>query len=378
MAITRRNLLVQLVGTAAVGVCVTPDMVNGRKERQTQPGGNGPKYVRLDRNENAYGASEQAVASLRESAGEASLYPTGGDALGEALARHHRISFRQVVIGCGSSEVLRMLATAFLTAGDRLILASPTFELIRKYAEAQGAQVVEVPLRKNYSHDLNGILANTRNKSGLIYLCNPNNPTGTLTERKEIEAFLANLPPTFHVAIDEAYHHYAVRSGTYSSFIEEPVESPRIIVVRTFSKAYGLAGLRVGYAVASEEVARRLRAGSLPFGVNRLGVGAALAALEDQQHVDVCVARNQNDRQEFFNQVNARMLRAIGFHANFVCLNVMRPASEIIEHYRKNGFLLSPPIPRMPTYVRISLGKPEEMREFWRVWDALGPHPMKM
>jgi histidinol-phosphate aminotransferase len=379
MAITRRKLLVQLAGATAVGISITPKVVKSQPNGQPQVVGHATKYICLDHNENAYGASAQAVARLRESADEANLYPTGEDVLIEALAKYHGVNSRRVVLGCGSSEVLRMAATAFLQPRHQIILSTPTFDLIRKYAEARGAHVVQVPLRKNYSHDMSGILAHARrNAGGLIYICNPNNPTGTLTERKEVEAFLTNLPSTYHVVIDEAYHHYAVGSGAYASFIERPADNPRVIVTRTFSIAYGLAGLRVGYAVTSEEVARQLKGDSLPFGINRLGVAAALAALEDQQHVESCVAKNEDGRQEFFNQVNARMLRAVGFHANFVCLNVMRQAIDIIEHYRKNGCLLPPPIPGMPNYVRVSLGTPEEMHEFWRIWDALGPHPMKM
>jgi histidinol-phosphate aminotransferase len=151
-----------------------------------------------------------------------------------------------------------------------------------------------------------------------------------------------------------------------------------VIVTRTFSTSYGLAGARVGYGVASTTVAAKLVSESLPFATNRAGISAAIAALADQQHIETCAKRNFDDRQEFMNQVNARMLRALDSHANFVCLNVMRPAKEILEHYQKNDFVLPPTIPTMPTYLRISLGSPEEMIEFWRVWDLLGSHPMSM
>ena len=337
-----------------------------------------PGPIRLDRNENAYGASQKAIAAIRESASEANRYPEPLGALREALASQHAVDAEQIVVGCGSSEVLRMAATAFLSQGQKLILASPTFELIRQYAQARKATVVEVRLRKDYSHDLKAILEVARKGSGLVYLCNPNNPTGTLTERKEFETFLGNLPPTFHAVIDEAYHHYAGGSGAYTSFIEQPVDNSRVIIVRTFSKAYGLAGVRVGYAVASAETAKKMGVDRLPFGLNRAGVMAAIAALGDPQYIDECTRRNADDRQEFFNQVNARMLRALDSHTNFVCLNVMRPAVQIVEHYRKYNFLLAPLIPEMPTYLRISLGKSEEMHEFWRVWDVLGSHHMSM
>jgi histidinol-phosphate aminotransferase len=134
----------------------------------------------------------------------------------------------------------------------------------------------------------------------------------------------------------------------------------------------------VGYGVAAAETAEKLSRQRLPFTVNSLGMSAAAAALSDQEHIASCVKRNFDDRQEFMNQVNARMLRALDSHANFVCLNVMRPAAEILEHYRKNKIAVAPLIASMPTYLRITLGRPEEMAEFWRVWDLLGSHPMSM
>jgi histidinol-phosphate aminotransferase len=367
------------MGGVAASAAVTPHNAVMSRAMPKMAGRVGiPGPIHLDRNENAYGASEKALAAIRESASEANRYPEPLGALREALASRHAVDAEQIVVGCGSSEVLRMAVTAFLSQGKKLILASPTFELIRQYAQARKATVVEVRLRKNYSHDLNAILEAARTGSGLVYICNPNNPTGTLTERKELETFLGNLPPAFHAVIDEAYHHYAGSSGAYTSFVDRPAENSRVIVVRTFSKAYGLAGVRVGYAVASVETAKKVGADGLPFGLNRAGVMAAIAALGDPQYIDECAKKNADDRQEFFNQVHARMLRALNSHTNFVCLNVMRPAAQILEHYRKYNLLLAPLIPEMPTYLRISLGKPEEMGEFWRVWDVLGSHHMSM
>jgi len=346
--------------------------------RQSAAAGSGAQRIRLDRNENAYGASPRVIGLLRDNANQANLYPGPGGALREALAKQHGVSGEQIVVGCGSSEVLRMAASAFLGPGKKLVLASPTFDLIGSYGAAQKANVVRVPLRKNYAHDLEGMLSHIRGGAGLVYICNPNSPTGTLTERREIERFLENQPAATYAIIDEAYHHYAGGSGAYASFLERRVDNPRLIVTRTFSIAYGLAGLRVGYAVASKETAVRLTQESLPYGVNGPALLAAEKAMEDAQHVQNCVEANARDRQEFLNQVNARMLRALNSHTNFVCLNVMQPAAAVIEHYKKNNITLAPAIPELPTYLRLSLGRPEEMLEFWRVWDLQGPHSMAM
>lgn len=390
MNLNRRNLLKQLgAGIAANSLLVPrPDSAKSSASAfDTKVSPQHGELIRLDRNENAYGASQKAIAAIQEAAKGTSRYQDSNVLLKTLAAHHNEVTSRnqvikpeQIVVGCGSSDVLRMAASAFLAQGATLIVAAPTCDLIAIYGRSRGATVTEVPLRNDHAHDLEGMLkhSNKSGASGLIYVCNPNSPTGTLTTRKDLEDFLTRVSPKFQVVIDEAYHHYAGGSGAYTSFIDRLSNNPQVIVTRTFSAAYGLAGARVGYAVASASNAERMVREALPFALNRAGVLAASAALADREQIDTCTNRNFNDRQEFMNQVNARMLRALDSHSNFICLNVMRPAVEISEHYSKNNFVLAPLIPSMPNYLRISLGTPEEMREFWRVWDLLGSHPMSM
>ena len=391
MNLNRRNLLKQLGAGIAASSLLAPRRASAHSsesilDSKTPP--QLPEPIRLDRNENAYGASQKAVAAIQETAIGTSHYPDSNVLL-KNLADHHRkaalggnqvIKPEQIVVGCGSSDVLRMAASAFLTPGTTLIMAVPTCDLIAKYGRSRGATVIEVPLRNDHAHDLDGMLkySNKSGAGGLIYVCNPNSPTGTLTTRKDLEEFLGKVSPQFQVVIDEAYHHYAGGSGAYVSFIDRPSDNSRVIVTRTFSTAYGLAGARVGYAVASSSAAEKMAREGLPFALNRAGMFAASAALADREHIESCTNRNFNDRQEFLNQVNARMLRALDSHGNFVCLNVMRPATEISAHYIKNNVVLAPVIPAMPNYLRVSLGTSQEMREFWRVWDLLGSHQMSM
>jgi histidinol-phosphate aminotransferase len=391
MTVNRRNLIKQLGAGIAASSLLTPrrasaDSNESPLDLKARPQHGEP--IRLDRNENAYGSSQKAIVAIQETGKESSRYPDSS-VLQKTLADYHSeatsgvnrvIKPEQIVVGCGSSDVLRMAASAFLPPGATLIAATPTCDLIAKYGRSKGATVTEVPLRNDHAHNLDGMLKHSHKSgaSGLIYVCNPNSPTGTLTTRKDLEEFLVNVSPKFHVVIDEAYHQYAGGSGAYLSFIHRPSDNPRVIVTRTFSTAYGLAGARVGYAVTSASSAEKMNREGLPFALNRAGMLAAAAALIDQEHIERCVDRNSNDRQEFMNQVNARMLRALDSHTNFVCLNVMRPAGEISEHYTKNNFVLAPLIPSMANYLRVSLGTPEEMREFWRVWDLLGSHPMSM
>jgi histidinol-phosphate aminotransferase len=377
--ISRRELL-RRVGGGAVVSAATPLIDALAVARTTEASCEEPSGhpIRLDRNENAYGPSERVKATLWESPRLVNRYPESADALVGALAGLHAVKPEQIVVGCGSLEVLCMAAAAFLGRGKKLIAARPTFDPIADCARRAGADVATVPLNKHYAHDLDAMLAHVDASAGLVYICNPNNPTGSLTPRRDLETFISKLPSTTRVLIDEAYHHYAGPSPTYASFLDRPVDDRRVIVTRTLSKIYGLAGLRLGYAIAASALARRLASTRLPMGVNVLAQRAGATALEDTDHVRLSVQRNASDRQEFYNQANARMLRVIDSHTNFVMLNTGGPAEEAIGYLRHHNIRVAPPIPSMAKYLRVSLGTPDEMREFWRVWDLMPPRAMQM
>jgi histidinol-phosphate aminotransferase len=264
-----------------------------------------------------------------------------------------------------------MAALAFLKPGKKLVQAAPTFPSLGKLAQGAGIEVASVPLSKRYEHDLAAMQDATRASTGIVYIVNPNNPTGTITPRKDIEAFIGKLPSDVIVLIDEAYHHFVTPNTAYESFLERHFDDPRIVVSRTFSKIYGLAGMRIGYAVATPELAKKLPAGFPNWSVSVASARAASAALDDVDYVRLGIKRNTDDRQEFMNQVNARMLRAIDSQANFVMVNPMRPPDEVIEHLKKNHILIGPKYPVLDKYIRVSLGTPNEMQAFWRAWDLL-------
>src|SRR4029077_8148468 len=170
--------------------------------------------------------------------------------------------------GCGSGAVMRMAVDAFVGSRKQLIVALPTFDGIGDAARCVGAEVEAIPLKKNHSHDLEAMLARSDASTGLIYVCNPNNPTGTLTPRRDLDAFIRRLPASIPVLIDEAYHHYVAESSDYASFIDRPIDDGRVMVARSFSKIHGLAGLRIGYAIATPQTARLLAAHRLPDDLN--------------------------------------------------------------------------------------------------------------
>jgi histidinol-phosphate aminotransferase len=353
----------------------SPSPTGFEPARIGEPGG----AILLNSNENAYGPSDKAVAAMRAALLTANRYPyMEYDPLAESIAKLHGAGREQVLLGSGSMEILRMAAAAFLGPGKQLIQANPTFEAMEHYARSAGAEVVSVRLTSQFAHDLEQMLQLARKNAGLIYVCNPNNPTASITPRAEIEAFIDRLPANVHVLIDEAYHHYAGQSAMYSSFIDRPLGDERVIVSRTFSKVYGLAGLRLGYAVGSPTALQRMGAHGTERSVNCVAVQAAMAALDDTSNLRDSITRNANDRQEFRNQATVRTLKPIDSHANFLMMDTHHPATEVIRHFEEHKVLIGRLFPAMDTYIRVSLGTRTEMLEFWRVWDLLHYSEMHM
>lgn len=337
------------------------------------PRASGPEgLILLYSNENAYGPSQKVAQAIQAAAANVYRYPRlHYSTLTEQIASAHRTTPDRIVMGCGSTEVLRMAAMSFLGKGKRLIQAGPTFEALGNYATSVESEIVPVRLTSSYAHDLDGMLARVTSSTGLVYICNPNNPTASLTPRKDLESFIGKLPASVTVVIDEAYHHFAGSSDMYASFIDRPLEDNRVIVLRTFSKVYGLAGMRLGYAIASPKVVQRLRNFSSQDNINAIATFAAGAALQDRNGTDEAIQRNRNDRQEFFNQAMARAVKPIDSHTNFVMMNTMHPVDELIQHFRKNNIMIGRHFPPLDTYIRVSLGLPEEMQAFWHAWDLL-------
>ncbi len=375
MAIPRRQFFRQMMigaGTAATLPVIGKSAWSGNwrsLQFDAAPG----TAIRLDSNENPYGPCSKGCETLKGMASSANRYPKHDYIdLAEAIAATHGVSRERVVLGCGSAENLRMAAACYLGPGKTLIMASPTFELIAQYAQNAGAQVIMVPLTRDHAHDLNAMLERAGTGQGVVYICNPNNPTGTVTPRADLEAFVRKLPSGYTVLMDEAYHHFVIGSGAaYTSFIDRPVESDQLIVTRTFSKIYGLAGMRIGYAVATPDTARRLMAQKVDWAMSLLAVRAAMAAWNDPDHVRNAATRNAGDRQEFYNQAKARGIPVIESQANFAMMDSGRPVEEVIDHFKRNNVLIGRPFPPYTSYARISFGTPPEMQEFWRVWDTM-------
>ena len=327
MGFSRRSFFRNLGIGAAVGAVTRMPLSNAWTAFADATANKLGNPILLNKNENAYGPSEKVRKVINAGLNQANRYPDlEYDGLVERIAAFHRIQPEQVILGCGSTEILRVATSSFLGPGTLLVKASPTYEAIEVYGRATGASVASVPLDREFAHDLGAMQELSSSTPGsLVYICNPNNPTASITPRKDLETFIAKLPRNSYVLIDEAYHHYAGHAA-YQSFVDYPVDDERLIVSRTFSQAYGLAGLRVGYGVAHPAAIKKMRTFLTMYSINEIAVTAAVAALEDDEGLQMAVRRNHNDRQEFLNEAISRTLRPVDSHANFVFMNVRQPS----------------------------------------------------
>ena len=378
MAFSRRGFI-RAMGASLATRAMTIPFSHAEGQSRPESTTSNSRVVRLNSNENAYGPSSFVKAEVQKALVGVNRYPGSRDELTRLIAEKHNVEIDRVVLGCGSTEIIRAVASYALRPEKSLITASPTFEAMGEYSQGFGANVIQVPLTHELAHDLETMHGRINATTAIIYICNPNNPTASITPRQTIQQFLGSVPTGVLVVIDEAYHHFAPLSATYQSFLDQPVANQNLVVLRTFSRLYGLAGLRIGYAITSPDVAKRIRAQTTRLGISEVGLRGAIASLQDEQGTRLAVKRNADDRQEFFNQAMARMLKPIDSKTNFVMMDVHHPAVEIIEHFRKNNVLIGRPFPPMNTYIRVSLGMPDEMHEFWRVWDTLPfSHGMRM
>jgi histidinol-phosphate aminotransferase len=378
MRIYRRDLLRQL-GVVLTSTGFLPGLEEFSKFSPRSVAGtpSEAKSIRLNRNESPYGPCEKANEAMRNTIADANRYPGQElDDLRAAISTLNGARPEQITLGCGSGDILRIAAETFLGPGKSLVMGTPTFDAIAGYARASGTEIRAVPLTKRYAHDLDAMIGHTDASTGLIYICNPNNPTGGLTPKGDLESFFARVPGTASVLIDEAYHDFVPPTSTYTTWVGRAASDPGLIVTRTLSKVYGMAGLRVGYAVASTETSKRLAQRRLAMGVNIVAARAAKSAIEDQAYVKKILARVADDRQEFYNQANARMLRSLDSVTNFVMLKTPRPGTEVAEQLKEKGILVASGYSGFDYYIRVSLGSPRDMTEFWRAWDAFMPHGM--
>jgi histidinol-phosphate aminotransferase len=321
--------------------------------------------VKLASNENPLGPSPRAIEAMRAALAEVYFYPdSSAYRLRDRLAAEHGVPMDQVIHGNGSNELIDLLVRTFSTPADHLVFAQNSFVAYKLSALAHGVAFTEVPLR-DWRHDLEAMAAAVTPRTRLVFVANPNNPTSTHVGRAAVQRFLAEVPPEVIVVMDEAYIHYA-DAGDYPDSLELRGERERLVVLRTFSKVYGLAGLRVGYGIAPAGLIDYLSRVRMPFNVSSLGQAAALAALDDREHVQRSVRMNQKERGRV-----AHALAELGFtpppsQANFLFLDLGRPGRPVYEELLALGVIVRPI--GDTNYLRVTLGKPEENDRFLRAF----------
>jgi histidinol-phosphate aminotransferase len=326
--------------------------------------------VKLASNENPLGISPLALAALQREASVAALYPDGnGFELKSALARKFGLRTEQLVLGNGSNDVLELAARAFLVPGSSAVYSQHAFAVYPLAVQAAGGHGIEVPA-KNFGHDLDAMRAAVTPATKLIFIANPNNPTGTFVEAAELKTFIASLPESVLVILDEAYTEYLPQDKRTNT-VAWLEEFSRLIITRTFSKAYGLAGLRVGYACAHPQVADLMNRVRQPFNVNSLALAAATAALGDEDFLERSYALNQAGMKQLTEGFRSLGLSYIPSFGNFVSVKVGPAAAEVYQKLLRGGVIVRPVANYgMPEYLRVTVGLKDQNEKFLRLLEA--------
>ncbi len=330
--------------------------------------------VKLASNENPFGPSPRVTEALARAAGTLNLYPdASGHAVKEALGRHYGIGPAQIALGNGSDELIHLLALILLEGGlGNVVLGSPSFVRYEAAAGVADVAVKAVPLDRDYRHDLGAMAQAVDAETRLVFIANPHNPTGTAVGRDDLRRFLDRLPDTVVTVLDEAYFEYGRGVGDYPDGLEFVREGRNVVVLRTFSKAYGLAGLRLGYAFAGPDIVDAMDRAREPFNVNSLAQAAAVAALADQAHVEDGVARNSAGLQRIERAAAQMGLRTIPSLANFVVVHLGRPAGPVFQELLKRGVIVrSGEVLGLPGSIRVSVGTEDEVERFLQAFEEV-------
>jgi len=363
MSISRRKFA-QLLGAGAAAAAIRPAMSFAKPSQPDVTSLTASaNIVRLSANENPYGPSQKAFQAITDSFGLACRYPDEhNNVLIDKLAKLNGVSHDQILLGDGSGEILKLCAETFTgSQNGKLVAADPTFEAILNNASANGAQVVKVPLTSSFQHDLPKMRESA--KAGLIYVCNPNNPTASITPKDELREFIATTSPQTMILVDEAYFHYA-DSPDYESVIALVKNHPNLIVSRTFSKIYGMAGLRCGYCVAQKETIDRLRQNQMWDSVNCMALAAATVSLDDPDHVPNGQRLNREAKTFVTSELGKMGYEQIPSQANFIMFDCKRPVVPLIQAMKERKVHVGRLFPALPNHMRLTIGKKSEMESF--------------
>jgi len=322
------------------------------------------RVIKLASNENPLGPSRKALAAMQKVLPDLALYPDGsGYNLKKALSRKFKVDPSQITLGNGSNEILELVARAFLTPGLNAVFSQHAFAVYPIVIQATGAASVVAPA-VNYGQDLEAIRERVNAETRVVFIANPNNPTGTLLPQAQLEDFIKSLPSSCICMLDEAYYEFVHRKDEPDA-IDWLCQSPNLIIARTFSKAYGLAGLRIGYCFSSPEMADILNRVRQPFNSNSLALAAAEAALDDEEHLQNTIRNNALGMKQLTEGFKNLGLGWIPSAGNFVSVDLSEPAYPVYECLLRKGVIVRPVANyEMPNHLRVSIGTEEENNLF--------------
>jgi histidinol-phosphate aminotransferase len=338
------------------------------------------QLVKLDSNENPFGPSPRALAAVQSALGSANFYPDDNCLeLRVRLAAHHAVAVDQVLVTAGSTEMLSLLCQTMLAPGRNAVTSERSFIIYGMAVHATGAKLIQTPMRED-SFDLDAILAAINDDTRLVFLANPNNPTGTMLEAAAVDSFLASVPAHVVVVLDEAYYDFALHFATlrgveYSHSLEYLRQGARVVVLRTFSKAHGLAGLRIGYGLGPAELLTYCSRMQSTFSVSSAAQAAALAALDDQDHIARAVNNNTAQAQILSGGLARLKLHVVPTSANFLYCDVGQDASKFAARLRAQGISVRPlNVWGAPNCIRVTVGTPEQNNRFLTAMRAITGH----
>lgn len=322
------------------------------------------EVIKLASNENPLGPSPKAIAAVEKAAREMHLYPDGAAFdLRQALSRHLGLPGHQIVLGNGSDELIHLLGLVLLgSEQDEIIVGDPSFVRYDAAAELAPAKLFKVPLNSAFTHDLSAMAARATENTKLIFVANPNNPTGTIVRKTEFDSFLKDLPRQAVVVLDEAYYEFASDVPGFPNALDYVQAGLPVVCLRTFSKAYGLAGIRVGYGFSSAEIIDGLERARAPFNVNSLAQAAAVAALADQDHVRRTVETNRAGMKRLVKCLESHGAGTCESFGNFVFADLDRPSADVFQGLLQRGIVIrGGEMFGTPNCVRITVGTDEEV-----------------
>jgi histidinol-phosphate aminotransferase len=329
----------------------------------------GLQVVQLGMNENPFGPSPKAVEAARACMDQVAPYPDdSGFFLRRKLAADYGVSMDELIISSGSSDILAMAYHAVLAPGAEVVTGEASFIVYYLLSEMLNMPIVRVPM-KNYAFDLEAMAARMTSKTALAILANPNNPTGTIVRRGELDAFMKRVPDNVLVVLDEAYFEY-VDDPEYPNSLEYVRAGKPVLILRTFSKVFGLAGLRIGYGIAPREVIDTLYKVRMAFNTNTVAQVAALAAWDDRAHVAKSVTMNRKEREFLYAELSKRRVNYVPSFANFVLVDLGRTAKEVTAALLKHGVIVRPAW-GAPTCMRVSVGTREQNQAFLAALDKV-------